>query len=306
MRDTHLNGSRFSDARVDPAPQTALQAEPHVWSARMALGWALPLALILAACAHPSPAPAPAPQPPAGPHQQPPAASPAQRAPSASTIEPDTGAAQAAGLDVAGFMRDHFVIAAWARDAVAEGDLAALREPLRELADYRYSSAVPAAWMRYLARLQAAARVTAEAARLSDAANGVATMARICGECHVQHRVSLQVDFRLPSADPEPEVETLASRMYRHQWASSRLWEGITAPSDEAWQAGANALAEISLTAPEAKTQLTPQTLSLLRQVRELGLAALDANSLEQRAASYASLLSLCSSCHAAHRAARE
>jgi hypothetical protein len=199
-------------------------------------------------------------------------------------------------------MRDHFVITTWARDAVADGDLASLRDPLRELAAYKYPGVIPGGWMLYLNRLQAAAKLTAEAQTLSAAASGVATMARICGECHVQNRVALKVDFRMPSARPEPEVETLSSRMFRHQWASSRLWEGVTAPSDEAWQAGASALTEIADTTPKSAAQLSPETVRLLRQVRAVGVEATDATTLEQRSASYARLLELCSDCHASRK----
>lgn len=203
-------------------------------------------------------------------------------------------------LNIAAFMRDHFVITAWARDAVAEGDLAALREPLRELAEYKYPGVIPGAWMQYLSRLQTAAKLTAEAKQLPAAAAGVATMARLCGECHIQHRVELSVSFRTPSEHPEPETESLSTRMYRHQWASTRLWEGLTAPSDEAWAAGAKALAEIPAAAPTSKQGLSPQALGWLKQVQELGAEAAQANTLDEKATSYGRLLSMCSECHAA------
>jgi len=209
-----------------------------------------------------------------------------------------------APVDIAAFMRDHFIITAWARDAVAEGDLESLREPLRELAAYRYPGVVPGAWMQYLARLQAAAKLTSEAQQLPAAAAGVATMARLCGECHVQHRVELSVSFRTPSERPEPETESLSTRMYRHQWASTRLWEGLTAPSDEAWAAGAAALAEIPASISPSGQALGPDTLAMLKQVQQIGTEASNANTLDERATSYGRLLSLCSQCHAARSTA--
>ena len=59
-----------------------------------------------------------------------------------------------------------------------------MREPLRRLADYEYRTVAPGGWMPFVADLQEAARLTADAENLDLAASGVATMARVCGDCH--------------------------------------------------------------------------------------------------------------------------
>jgi len=87
--------------------------------------------------------------------------------------------------------------------------------------------------------------------------------------------------------------------MYRHMWAADRLWEGLTGPSDEAWRAGAQALVRAPEQAPRTQPPLPPRFVSALRQVRELGQRALEADSLADRANVYGVFLASCASCHA-------
>jgi hypothetical protein len=74
------------------------------------------------------------------------------------------------------------------------------------------------------------------------------------------------------------------------------MWEGLTAPSDSAWQAGAEALANLPLEAPKSVHE--PQVAAALREVRDLGQRALDATSLKDRADAYGLFLSTCANCH--------
>jgi mono/diheme cytochrome c family protein len=208
-----------------------------------------------------------------------------------------TGAEVEADLDVVDdIMGDHFLITAWARDAIIYGELDALREPLMTLADFKYPAAMPPG----LTELQDAARVTAKASTLVAAAAGVATMGRVCGECHQKRNLGIEVKrqtFGGPSKGKH--AETIDTRMFRHGWAAERLWEGLVAPSDHAWQAGAAALAHAPKQTPKLNRPASEALTRQLRAMRELGVRASTAASMQERAEVYALTLASCAQCHA-------
>ena len=88
--------------------------------------------------------------------------------------------------------------------------------------------------------------------------------------------------------------------MRRHQWAMDRLWDALVVPSDDAWNAGALALAE----APLVPEQLTPskspapRVAELAQTVHDLGLKAASADRGDARAEVYGELLATCAECH--------
>ena len=194
------------------------------------------------------------------------------------------------------FMLEHFVISTGARDSIVDGDLEAIRTPLLALAEYSYASVAPGGWMKGIAQMQAAARLTAQAQTLTAAASGIAAMGRTCGQCHsdkggpvVQHYMA---------EEGEPKSDRLDGRMFRHAWAVERLWEGLTAPSDNAWMAGASALTLAPAAAPETQPPLTPSVTKTLDLVRALGTRAIRADSAAVREKVYAELLVTCAECH--------
>jgi hypothetical protein len=194
------------------------------------------------------------------------------------------------------FMVEHFAIVTWARNCVISGTLDALREPLERLSAYEYRSVAPGGWMPFMADLQEAAQLTSEADNLDLAATGVATMARVCGDCHRTKAPGSKFDP--PPAEPKREKsDSFDERMQRHIWAADRMWAGLTEPSDEAWNAGAAALAGLPSRTPKAGRD--PQIAAALQQVREVGSRALDATSSRDRADTYGLLLSTCANCHA-------
>jgi hypothetical protein len=219
-------------------------------------------------------------------------------APHVEATLPERKTAEATEPDsIANFMPQHFLIVAWARDAVVDGDLEDLREPLQALADYNYASVVPGGWMRGVAELQAAARLTATAENLTVAASGVAAMTRVCGECHEQqgHRLAL---FPEEVATKTPKSDEFSTRMHRHAWGSERLWEGLMAPSDQAWQAGAAALAHAPVKAPKLPAGAPKEFAASLTKLRDLGLRATQATSADERSNLYALTLAMCADCH--------
>jgi hypothetical protein len=86
--------------------------------------------------------------------------------------------------------------------------------------------------------------------------------------------------------------------MFRHAWAAERLWEGLTAPSDDAWQAGAAALAHAPTAAPKTRNALPSAVLDGLNVVRELGAQGANADTPELKERVYARLLVTCAQCH--------
>lgn len=196
------------------------------------------------------------------------------------------------------YMSDHFRITNWTRDAVAEGDLEAVREPLVALADHEYAPDVPEAWMPRILQLQAAARVTARAPTLTAAAHGIATMASICGQCHLDLGQSLPLEAAQVESQA-PKDDDVSTRMFRHFWAIERLWEGLMAPSDQAWSAGASALIRAPLRTPKPESPAPHKFAEALEQLRQLGTRASAAASPKARSEIYAVALASCADCHA-------
>ena len=95
-------------------------------------------------------------------------------------------------------------------------------------------------------------------------------MARVCGDCHRAKAAGPQ--FAASQADRERTTsDSLGERMQRHMWAVNRMWEGLTAPSDDAWNAGAQVLANAPAAAPNSTPALPPEVVSALSEVREVG-----------------------------------
>jgi hypothetical protein len=199
-----------------------------------------------------------------------------------------------ASASIGDVMADHFMITSWARDSVIAGMIDPLREPLGALADYRYDELPAGSWVPRMAQLQAAARLTSQAETLDAAAMGVATMARVCGECHVENHGG-------PAVPPPPEksarvaVDTVGQRMGRHMWGAELLWEGLTAPSETSWNAGAETLME----APDELDQQLPANFdAALREIVSFGRTAREATTLAERADVYGLLIATCADCH--------
>jgi len=201
-----------------------------------------------------------------------------------------------AAVSIESFMLEHFVISTWARDSIVDGDLEAIRKPLLALAEYSYASVAPGGWMVGIARMQLAARLTAQAQTLSAAASGIAAMGRTCGQCH-REQGGPDVQYYM-AEDGAPKSDTFGRRMFRHAWAVERLWEGLTSPSDNAWMAGASALTLAPSAAPETQPTLTPAVIKTLDRVRALGARAVRADSADAREKIYGELLVTCAECH--------
>ena len=94
-------------------------------------------------------------------------------------------------------------------------------------------------------------------------------------------------------------VDVIFRDVERHAWATERLWEGLTVPSSEAWQAGAKALSTTPFPA-EILKQGGVHGRSAASDFGKLVVKAPTAKTLEERAALYAELLVTCGGCHRA------
>jgi cytochrome c553 len=192
------------------------------------------------------------------------------------------------------FMTDHYFITAWARTQVMVGDLTGLPEPLQSLADYKSDAPELERWKPWLSRLQSAAAFTATARTLDLAATGVANMGLTCGECH---RATGGGPPVLPTGAIEPSaIQSPVARMRMHSRAADRLWDGLTTPSDDAWEIGAASLAGMSV--DDAERKLHPGYAREFAKLKTLGQSAQGLQNVEARAQLYGELLATCGHCH--------
>jgi mono/diheme cytochrome c family protein len=193
-------------------------------------------------------------------------------------------------------MGDHFVTAVWARDCIVAGDLESSRTAMQDLADYEYPAELTARWGPELSSLKASARTAAQATTLEAGAAGVAEVARLCGDCHAASGGGPATLVARPEHFSKYAEDSFTGRMYRHLWGAEQLWQGLTAPSEAAWEAGATAIRE----SPAAMERELPAKFgTALEKLRTLSTSAGAPQSAEQRTALYAELLSTCATCHA-------
>ncbi len=192
-------------------------------------------------------------------------------------------------------MRDHDVHGAKLRDAVARADLDAAHREARALAELRPEGDLVPTWRDRLDAMNAAAARVAGARDVAGASNGLAALARTCGDCHAT--LGGPVDT---TGEPPPEGADVALRMKRHDWAATRLWEGLVVPSDRAWRAGARVLQDAPLKPETLTPGKTPVIAvdALAESVHALGRKASVVASPTDRGAVYGELMATCGSCH--------
>ncbi|MEY4581851.1 MAG: hypothetical protein RL701_6554 [Pseudomonadota bacterium] len=195
---------------------------------------------------------------------------------------------------VQSFMTDHYFITAWARMQVMVGDLTSLHEPLVSLAEYRCDAPELERWKPWLLQLQDAAMRTASAHTITAAASGIASMGMTCGECH-------RATGGGPPVLPARTLETLAAasrtdRMRMHNLAADRLWDGLTAPSEAAWNAGASWLATMS--AKDDTSASDPHYAGEFAKLKAFGTRAQELRDAKDRAQLFGAVLATCGHCH--------
>jgi cytochrome c553 len=153
------------------------------------------------------------------------------------------------------------------------------------------------AWRPYLDQIRAAAHQVELAQDLVAAAKMSALLGRRCAQCH--EAASAKIAFA-KEAPPAAGVK-LPSHMAGHQWATSRMWEGLIGPSNERWLEGARAMTKAPLAIVAEGDNLPPDASvgGDVARLRLLGTRAQAARTQDDRANLYGDLLATCARCHA-------
>jgi cytochrome c553 len=194
-------------------------------------------------------------------------------------------------------MWTHYQRVGAAQSSVVLGDLDGVRASARWLAGHADTAGMPPAALPWASRMQAVARDGGEAGSLQDAAFVVARMGATCGSCHVAAVAGPRIAV---ITQPESSPAAVTDRMLQHFWGADRMWDGLVAPSDTSWRAGAQALADPAAYEPLLGAVATrlDDARSLAASLRALGVRAERAASQAEREAVYGDVLAACTGCH--------
>ncbi len=213
----------------------------------------------------------------------------ANGAPAASSTqgeEEDTGSARQR------LMRRHFLEAAQVRAALVKGNLHEAGVAADALGNMDDLAPIPRKWKPVIERLQFEAKRIHQSVDIPDATAAFADIGATCGSCH-RTNTGPNPGF----GAPPPTTGALAARMQRHAWAMERLWEGLYAPSDASWKAGADALQGAQFP-KEVTDRGGVHTRSAASRFGALVPSIAGETTPEGRAKVYASLLETCAACH--------
>ncbi len=179
---------------------------------------------------------------------------------------------------------------------VVLGDLTRARDAAAWLATHEELQSFPEGSDHYRARMRGYAGLIAQANTLGEVAARTGQMAAACGSCHQETRSGPRFVMR----SQPPRGTELGSQMVRHIWAADRMWEGLVGPSDEAWQAGAEALEDAWLPVTVLSVGYGPrgEVDGMIGEIRSLAVRAQTAGDQEERARLYGEMLGTCSRCH--------
>jgi hypothetical protein len=180
--------------------------------------------------------------------------------------------------------------------AVVQGDLEKARKGAAWLLQREDAMIVPPAGADYQRAMLNAASGIRAAQDLKTMAGLTGQLAGGCGSCHQ----AVQGGPRFVVGNNAPGGTSQEAQMIRHLWAADRMWEGLVGPSDEAWKAGAEAMAQTQPALARAYKASTSaaQSGGFLGEVNRLASEALAATTLVERADVYGRLLNTCNRCH--------
>jgi hypothetical protein len=192
-------------------------------------------------------------------------------------------------------MGEHFVSSASMRRALVAGDLLAFRTAAATLSDKDLSANLSDTWKPHLEKMRLDAKRARDAQTIEGAARTFADVGAACAGCHVQLGGP-----RLAVGAPPAEASGAKPHMVRHAWAAARLWEGLMAPSQEAWTKGVEVFTDAPL-APEAVAgarSVPPEVNELAKRAHHFGAQAHAAKDTAARKNAVADVYATCVGCH--------
>ena len=201
--------------------------------------------------------------------------------------------------DVATHMHEHLDRITTIKSLIIMGNLDGIREPAIWLADHEAVPGLPANFEPYVGLMREYAREVNNAADLKSAAIAVSGMARTCSNCHLVNDVEIEFGYdQMPA-----EWSDTVSHMQRHQWGADRLWEGLIAPSDTAWNRGTDMLIDVPLHPEDvmvADSDIVDVAAidQIARRIHLLAGQGTSARTPTQRSELYGEMLGLCAECH--------
>jgi cytochrome c553 len=178
-------------------------------------------------------------------------------------------------------------------DAIARSDLGRAKTEAYTIGFLDEPDVLPA-WQPYFASVAEAARQIEAAGDVAAAGRLLATLGTRCASCH-----------EAAGAKPEllPFSREQGSRMLGHEQAALAMWDGLMAPSDERWLAGADLLTTMPLTmVAQAATPSSPEDIDDVARIRSLANRAGKAGIRADRAEVFGAIVGTCAHCHAALR----
>lgn len=202
----------------------------------------------------------------------------------------------ARAIEVRDRMHERFTATRRLELSIAFGQLDAAHAEAATIAAVDEPGILPA-WRPYVEQIRATAREVEQTTNLTAAARTSALLGRRCAQCH--EASSAKLTFAKEA--PPPTGPKLPNKMASHQWAASRLWEGLIGPSPERWEEGARAMAGAPLTIVAEGDNLPPDLAVSddVGRIRLFATRALAARTGDERATLYGDLLSTCVGCHA-------
>jgi len=214
--------------------------------------------------------------------------------PEAKQPPPPQSALAKARADATAHMEAHFEQGRTLQRKLVVGDLPAAKQVATQIAALSPKS-YPAEWLPFIASMRGAAETTARAEDLAAAAAGAGQVAGACGRCHE----ALGKGPRFATTEPPADDPT---GMKAHQWAATRMWEGIVGPSDPAWGSGTQRFATLPECQPDLGGELAealPSIEDARARVGELTQRATQVTDVDARARLYGDYLGACATCHA-------
>jgi len=196
-------------------------------------------------------------------------------------------------------MQTSFMRATQIRDAIIAGDLEGAKAAAEEFNAEDHYAVMPEDWKGWIERVRQHAGEVALASDLGAAAQGLASMALACGNCHHHTKQGPATGEQEALGHPERAAPDLATRMQRHQVATDELWLGLLGPSDALWKQGTVTLTRAEMVAPMKEGEpVDGYVASEVESVRTDATAARAAETHVGRAESYGNLLARCAGCH--------